>query len=73
MLESLEQSDAEESITASAETKMPNVEPQEADVVASAEPALGFSGTMNATSPAAAPLRRGFLKQLLSRFSSGDE
>jgi NAD-binding of NADP-dependent 3-hydroxyisobutyrate dehydrogenase len=73
MLESLEQPDAEESITASAETKMPNVEPQEADVVASAEPALGFSGTMNATSPAAAPLRRGFLKQLLSRFSSGDE
>ena len=71
--EPLEQSDAEESITALAGVETPNVEPQEAGLVASPESLLGFSGTMNATAPAAAPLRRGFLKQLLSRFSSGEE
>jgi hypothetical protein len=71
--EPLEQSDAEESITALAAAETPNVEPQEAGLVASPESLLGFSGTMNATAPAAAPLRRGFLKQLLSRFSSGEE
>jgi 3-hydroxyisobutyrate dehydrogenase-like beta-hydroxyacid dehydrogenase len=71
--EPLEQSDAEESIAASAGAETQNVEPQEADLVASPESVLGFSGTMNATAPAATPLRRGFLKQLLSRFSSGEE
>jgi len=36
---------------------------------------LAFSGTMNVTAPVPAPvpLRRGFLKQLLSRFSSAEE
>jgi hypothetical protein len=68
-----EQSDAEESITALAGAETPNVELQEAGLVASPDSLLGFSGTMNATAPAAAPLRRGFLKQLLSRFSSGEE
>jgi hypothetical protein len=71
--EPLEQSNAEESISASGETETQNVEAREADLVASPEPVLGFSGTMNATSAAATPLRRGFLKQLLSRFSSGEE
>ena len=71
--EPLEQSDAEESITALAGVETPNVEPQEAGLVASPESLLGLSGTMNATTPATAPLRRGFLKQLLSRFSSGEE
>jgi hypothetical protein len=72
--EPLEQSDAEKSIAASAGAETPNVEPQEAGLVASPEPVLSFSGTtMNATAPAATPLRRGFLKQLLSRFSSGEE
>jgi hypothetical protein len=68
----LEQSDAEESITALASAETPNIEPQEAGLAASP---LGFSGTMNSTAPvpAATPLRRGFLKQLLSRFSSGEE
>jgi hypothetical protein len=71
---SLEQNDAEEPITASAEEETQNVEPQEAGLVASPEPALSLSGTTNATTaPAATPLRRGFLKQLLSRFSSGQE
>jgi len=71
--EPLEPSDAEESITASAGGETQSVEPQEAGPVASAEPALSFSGTMNATAPATTPSRRGFLKQLLSRFSSGEE
>jgi hypothetical protein len=78
--EPLEQSDAEESIAASAGAETQNVELQEADVepqeaglVASPESVLGFSETMNAPAPAATPLRRGFLKQLLSRFSSGEE
>jgi hypothetical protein len=73
--ELLEQSDAEDSITALAGAETQNVEPQEAGLVASPEPVLGFSGTMNSTAPvpAATPLRRGFLKQLLSRFSSGEE
>jgi len=71
--ESLEQSGAEESIAASAGAQTQNVEPQEAGLVASPESALGFSGTMSATTPTATPLRRGLLKQLLSRFSSGEE
>jgi hypothetical protein len=71
--DALEQSDAEESITASTGAETPKVEPQEAGLVASTEPVLGFSGTMNATAPTATPVRRGFLKQLLSRFSSGEE
>jgi hypothetical protein len=69
----LEQSEAGESIALSPEAETPNVESQEANVVVSPESVLGFSRTMNAPAPAAMPLRRGFLKQLLSRFSSGDE
>jgi 3-hydroxyisobutyrate dehydrogenase-like beta-hydroxyacid dehydrogenase len=71
--EPLEQSKAEESITASAGAETQNVEPQQAGVVASQESVLSFSGTTNATAPATTPLRRGFLRQLLSRFSSGEE
>src|SRR4029453_7233037 len=71
--EPLEQSDAQESIAASAEAETQNAEPQEAGLVAASESVLGLSGTMNATAPPATPLRRGFLKQLLSRFSSGEE
>jgi hypothetical protein len=73
--EPLEQSDAEESIGASAGAETQNVEPEEAGVVASPAPVLSFSGTMNTTAPVSAstPLRRGFLRQLLSRFSSGEE
>ena len=69
--ESLEQSDAEESVVASVGAEPQKVEPEVP--VASPEPAVGFSGTMNATAPTATPLRRGLLKQLLSRFSSGEE
>jgi NAD-binding of NADP-dependent 3-hydroxyisobutyrate dehydrogenase len=71
--EPLEQSDAEESITTSAEADTQNVEPKEAGLVSSSQSVLSFSGTMNTTAPAATPLRRGFLRQLLSRFSSGEE
>src|SRR5215475_1856305 len=67
-----EESNAEEPVTASAGGETQNVEPQ-AGLDASPESALSFSGTMNATAPAATPVRRGFLKQLLSRFSSGEE
>jgi 3-hydroxyisobutyrate dehydrogenase-like beta-hydroxyacid dehydrogenase len=70
---SLEQPDAEESIAASAGAETENVKPQEAGFVVSPESALGFGGTMNPTAPTATPLRRGLLKQLLSRFSSGEE
>ena len=73
--ESLEQSEAEESIAALADAETPNVEPQEGGVVASPGSVLAFSGTMNTTAavPAPVPLRRGFLKQLLSRFSSAEQ
>src|SRR5262245_111994 len=71
--ESLEQSDVEESIAGSAGAETQDSEPQEAGLVASPESVLGFSGTMNTTAPNATPLRRGLLKQLLSRFSSGEE
>jgi len=71
--ESLEKSEAEESITASAGGETQSAESQGEALVTCPQPVLGFSGTKNAAPPAATPLRRGFLKQLLSRFSSGDE
>jgi 3-hydroxyisobutyrate dehydrogenase-like beta-hydroxyacid dehydrogenase len=73
--EALEHSDAEELIPASGEPESENVVTQPANPVASPESVISFSGTMSPTAsvPAAAPLRRGFLKQLLSRFSSGEE
>jgi hypothetical protein len=70
--EALEQSEAEEAIAVSAEAETRNVESQKESPVASSEPARSLSETMNAAAPAATPLRRGFLKQLLSRFSSGE-
>jgi len=73
--EPLEQSEAEESITALAGAETSNAESQDTAVVTSPESVLAFSGTMNVTAPVPAPvpLRRGFLKQLLSRFSSAEE
>ena len=71
--EASKQSEVEEPVSDSAGGETQNVDPQETAVVASSEPVLSFSGTMNATAPAATPLRRGFIKQLLSRFSSGGE
>ncbi|MFL6499822.1 MAG: NAD(P)-dependent oxidoreductase [Candidatus Udaeobacter sp.] len=73
--EPFEQSEAEESITTLAGAETPNGESQEAAGVESPGSVLAFSGTTNATTPVPAPvpLRRGFLKQLLSRFSSAEE
>ena len=71
--ESPEESNVEESITALETSEEKSVEPQEPGIVASPEPALSFSSTVNVATPATAPLRRGFIKQLLSRFSSGEE
>jgi hypothetical protein len=71
--EPVEQSNAQESIDSSSRMQTQNVEAQEGVAVASSESVLSFSGTTNATAPAPAPLRRGFLRQLLSRFSSGEE
>jgi 3-hydroxyisobutyrate dehydrogenase-like beta-hydroxyacid dehydrogenase len=68
-----EQLGTEESIAGSVEGETQNREPQEAGVVVSQESLLSLSGTVSARTPAAAPLRRGFLRQLLSRFSSGEE
>ena len=70
--ETFEEFNAEESSTTPTEMQK-NVESTEEGVVVSQDPVLNFSGTMNAAAPAATPLRRGFLKQLLSRFSSGEE
>jgi hypothetical protein len=71
--ETFEEFSAEESTAAPTAMQTQNVEPPEAGVVASPEPVVNFSGTMNATAPAPPPSRPGFLKQLLSRFSSGEE
>jgi len=68
-----EPSGAEESIAGPAETETQSPEAQEARGVVSQESLLSVSGTATATTPAAAPLRRGFLRQLLSRLSSGQE
>ena len=71
--ESLEQPDVEESIAAFRRSGDAKRRTSRASLVAPRESVRGFSGTMNATAPTATPLRRGLLKQLLSRFSSGDE
>jgi hypothetical protein len=71
--ESLEQFNAEDSSTASAEAETPRIEPQEAAAPTAQEAVVSFSGPNNAPAPAATSLRRGLLKQLLSRFSSGQE
>ena len=71
--ESSEPSDVEEPVAASTEAENGKVESLETGVAASPEPVLNFSGTINATAPAPTAVRRGFFKQLLSRFSSGAE
>src|SRR5262249_1354988 len=68
-----EPSGAEESIAGPAETETQSLEAQEPRGVVSQESLLSVSGTATATTPAAAPLRRGFLSQLRSRLSSGQE
>ena len=73
MEEEEDQTSASEPITGAAELENQNREPQDADVPGSPAPLLSFgaatSGGVNETTR----LRRGFLKQLLSRLSSGKE
>jgi 3-hydroxyisobutyrate dehydrogenase-like beta-hydroxyacid dehydrogenase len=71
--EQVEESGTEEPITGSVEAEPKNPEGHEPGVVGSQESLLGFSGAVSAAAPATVPVRRGLLKQLLSRFSSGQE
>jgi 3-hydroxyisobutyrate dehydrogenase-like beta-hydroxyacid dehydrogenase len=66
-------SDADEPITHSAEPETQNLVPPEASIVGSQESLLNRSGAVSGAAPVTAPVRRGLLKQLLSRFSSGQE
>jgi 3-hydroxyisobutyrate dehydrogenase-like beta-hydroxyacid dehydrogenase len=66
-------SDADEPIAHSAEPETQNLAPPDAGIVSSQEALLNPSGAVSAAAPATAPVRRGLLKQLLSRFSSGQE
>jgi len=63
----------EESSSALTPEETQSVEIQDEGVVASAQPVLSFSESVNATASDAPPVRRKFFKQLLNRFSSGDE
>jgi 3-hydroxyisobutyrate dehydrogenase-like beta-hydroxyacid dehydrogenase len=60
-------------ITDSAEAKTERLEPQNTGSADSQEPLLSFDGAPGGVANEPARLRRGFLKQLLSRFSSGQE
>ena len=66
-------SDADEPITHSAKPETQNLAPQEASIVGSQKSLLNLSGAVSAAAPATPPVRPGLLKQLLSRFSSGQE
>jgi hypothetical protein len=63
-----EQTDAGQSTTGSAESETQSVEPQDAG---SQQPLLSFAAAASGAANETTQLRRGFLKQLLSRFSSG--
>ena len=63
----------EEALAGSAEAATENLQRQETGVVVSQESLLSFRGPVSATTPADPPARGGFLRQLLSRFSSGQE
>src|SRR5262249_51635947 len=73
MPEANEPSGTEETLAGSPEAATENLKLQEADVVVSQESLLTLRGAVSATAPAASPQRRGFLRQLLSRLSSGQE
>ena len=71
--EANELSGAEEPLAGSADAATENLHVEEADVVVSQESLLPLSGAVSATAPTTAPLRRRFLRQLLSRLSPGQE
>ena len=66
-----EQSDAGEPVTGTTESEKPSLEPQGASAMSAQQPLLSFSGAGDGVAQTASRLRRGFLRQLLSRFSSG--
>ena len=66
-----EQSDAGEPVTGTTESEKPSLEPQGASAMSAQQPLLSFSGAGDGGAQTASRLRRGFLRQLLSRFSSG--
>ena len=60
-------------ITDSAESETERLEPQNTGGADSQQPLLSFGAAAGGGANQTTPLRRGFLKQLLSRFSSGQE
>jgi 3-hydroxyisobutyrate dehydrogenase-like beta-hydroxyacid dehydrogenase len=69
-----EQSSAGEPIVGSAESEGEKLGPEDAGVAGSQQPLLALGGAGSAAAAdTTTPLRRGFLKQLLSRLSSGQE
>jgi len=63
----------EAAVAGLAEASTENLQIQGAEVMVSQESLLSLSGTVRGTPPVDAPVRRGFLRQLLSRFSSREE
>ena len=68
MPEAQETAAAQAAVVDSAEAAAENLHVQETGAVVSQESFLGLTGTVSATTPGDAPARRGFLRQLLSRF-----
>ena len=68
-----DQASVSEPITGAAELETQNREPQDADVAGSPPPLLSFGAANSGAATETTRLRRGFLKQLLSRLSSGKE
>lgn len=66
-----EQIDAGEPVTAATASESPVLEPQDASALSAQQPLLTFSGAGDGSAHTASRLRPGFLRQLLSRFSSG--
>jgi 3-hydroxyisobutyrate dehydrogenase-like beta-hydroxyacid dehydrogenase len=68
-----EQASGDEPIFGPAESEGETLGPENADLADSQQPLLAFGAAGSAAADATTPARRGFLKQLLSRFSSGQE
>ena len=71
--ETHEATGTQEVVGSPAEAPAENPPVEQIGVVVSQQSLLTLSGTMAAATPVDAPVRRGFLRQLLSRFSSGQE
>jgi 3-hydroxyisobutyrate dehydrogenase-like beta-hydroxyacid dehydrogenase len=69
--EQREQASTGEPTIESAESEVEKLEPEETSVTGSPQPLLAFDTAGTAAAETSTRLRRGFLKQLLSRFSSG--